>query len=131
MEESAERMWLNGESGMLFTWVAQLPDEVLLAHTNIAYTTVLHLLLQAYYMQDQQWILAVNKTEQIRARIEPHLESRFVLHLPSTEAHLLRNRIALLRLWIKGREIRLKNDMVQYYKIGLQMQELASEDNAV
>ncbi|GHO64235.1 LuxR family transcriptional regulator [Ktedonobacter sp. SOSP1-52] len=130
MEQSSEQMWLNGKGVTLYTWMTQLPDEVLLAHASLALTSVLHLLFPAYSASDEQWQQATSRAEQMTKRIETLVECQDGLLSPE-ENHLLHNRLAFLRSWLTCREIYAQGKLAHMQERIVRMLELVREDTVV
>lgn len=131
IEQVAAAMWSNGECEQVARWLQRLPDDVLLAHARLALTSALYYLNHTYHAPEEQWLGAVRMAENIASHIEGLLNSLGRATLPEAEAHLLRNRIELLRGWIISRSFSLQKDITQQHRLAARLQELARDDDAV
>ncbi|GHP00318.1 LuxR family transcriptional regulator [Reticulibacter mediterranei] len=130
MEQSSEQMWLNGKGITLYTWMTQLPDDVLLAHASLALTSVLHLFLLASSASDEQWQQAVSRAERMTERIEALVERQDVMLSPE-EDRLLHNRLAFLHRLLASRELYVQGKLAHMQEFIVRMLELVREDVVV
>ena len=131
METYAEHMCLNGEAVQVWTWFAQLPDTVLLAHAPLALTTALQELLSTYPAPDTRWQQAVSRAEITMERMEMLLEGMEAAALSEAVQHQIQNRLGLLRCWIALRAAIYQRQEEQERRLYERMQVLARDENAI
>jgi LuxR family maltose regulon positive regulatory protein len=128
MEQAAEQFWVMGESQTMSRWVMLLPDAVVREHARLALTSVLHLLQANQYSVETVWYRVLAQAEHLMARIEEMLLRNTSDALSEAEAALVRQRIHLLRLFIKMREATWNNDKDLVRIIDQHMRDLDEDD---
>jgi LuxR family maltose regulon positive regulatory protein len=131
LEASATRMWLNGESTLLHSWLRQLPDEVVLSHARLTTAAVLNLLHQTQYTVDDRRARVLALVKETMTRLERAMQRPGAIAISEKEQQFLRNRLDLLRGWIMTRDAHVQSDEKKMHQISLRMQELAREDTVV
>lgn len=138
---AAPELWVRGEAQAVQTWIAALPDVVVVQHARLALDAALRLLEASHGVVGEVYAGVQRAVEHTISCVEdasaqPDKRGRLRSDhtadpLPAAEATLLRRRIGLLRTLIRSRPMLFAADIDGLSKLVYEVEAQASEEHEV
>jgi ATP/maltotriose-dependent transcriptional regulator MalT len=100
LEQTAEDIWLRGETHTLYRWITALPDVVAGKHARLVLTIAYYLIASFASTTDAQQMKVHMQVEQLMARVEGVLRQQGNATLSPDEVAVLQRRLRLLHAWM-------------------------------
>ncbi len=141
IERIAPELWLRGEAHTVQSWIAVLPDAVLLQHARLALNVALRLLETQLAVASEVYARTQAQVEQTVARLDAGLHrppepaacapaDHTPPELPPAEVALLQRRIRLLQALLAARPLITRGDMERLQHLAQETAALAADEAA-
>jgi LuxR family maltose regulon positive regulatory protein len=129
LEDSVERLYLQGELKTLLAWIKQLPEEILQAHPRLAtsYLLAFHMLFPFSHQRQAERV----SLHQLQEEVERLVQSDDLTALPHKERDRLHHRIMILKAWNLIAQALSDGNAEQLTSVAQQMQHLSLEDDLI